>query len=75
LTGFLGVPTVSYNWLLFSMLSALVREKALFRSFAFKMFPSLGVCEVRGHKVAMQSVGGEARKMWHHQSLLAPRAG
>ena len=58
----LGVPTVSCNWLIFSMLSAFVGEKALFRPFVFKMFSALGVCAVIGHKVAMQSVAAKARR-------------
>jgi len=45
------------------MLSAFVGEKALFRPFVFKIFPSLGSSPAGGHKVAMQSVAGEARNM------------
>jgi len=55
LSCFLGVPTVSSNWLFFSMFSASFLKKALFRPFVFKMFSGLGVCVVSGHKVAMQS--------------------
>ena len=60
---------------IFSMLPGLMGEKALLRPFAFKRFSGLGDCAVCGHKVAMQSVAGEASKMWHHPSLPAPRAG
>ena len=62
------------NLLVFSMFSASFLEKSLFRPFVFKMFSASCFCLVCGHEVAMQSVGGEARKIWHHQSLLAPRA-
>ncbi len=44
------------------MLTALAREKTLFRPFVFKMMTALGACAWVGHKVVMQSVRGEARK-------------
>jgi hypothetical protein len=59
---------------IFSMFSGLVREKAPFRSFVFKMFPGLGFCEAGRHKVAMQFVGG-ACQVCHYQFLVALRAG
>jgi hypothetical protein len=47
---------------LFSMFSASFLENALFRPFVFKMFSGSCFSLVCGHEVAMQSVGGEARK-------------
>jgi hypothetical protein len=63
------------NWLIFSMFSGSFLEKALFRSFVFKMFSGLGFCWVSGHKVVPQSVAGKARIRSIIHSLLAPRAG
>jgi len=60
---------------LFSMFSASFLEKALFRPFVFKMFSASYTLSVHRHNADMQSVRAEARKMWHHPSLLAPRAG
>ena len=59
----LGVLTVSYNWLLFSMLSALVGEKTLFRPFVFKMFSALGDLPDGGHDVAAEFGGIAAGKV------------
>jgi hypothetical protein len=56
------------------MFTALVSEKTLSCPFVFKMFTALGICAVRGHKVAVQFVAGEARWIWHHHLLFAPRA-
>jgi hypothetical protein len=41
-----GVPMVYCNWLIFSIFSAFVGEKHLFRPFVFKMFSAFGICAV-----------------------------
>ena len=56
----LGFPTVLCNLLIFSIVTALARENIRFRPFAFKRLTALGICAVRGHKVAFQFVAGEA---------------
>jgi hypothetical protein len=63
------------NWLIFSMFSASFLEKALSRSFVFKMFSASCICPVSGHKVAKQSVGREARKICIIPPFLLPVRG
>jgi hypothetical protein len=52
------------------MFSGLVGEKALFRSFVFKMFSGLGTLFVGRHDVAMQFIVREAGYVWHQDFLL-----
>ena len=57
------VPTVSCKWLLFSVLTALAAEKALFRPFVFKMLTALGICSKSGRNVATEFGGFEPGKV------------
>lgn len=75
LSGFMGVPMVYCNWLFISVFSGLADKNRLLRAFVFKMFSGLGSCAVGGLKVAIESTAGKARRVWHHPSSLASRAG
>jgi hypothetical protein len=59
LSGHFSAPLLSYNWLCFSMFSALKGEKGRFRPFVSKLFSALENCTVDGQKVATHS--GEVR--------------
>ena len=57
LSCYFRVPTVSCKWLVFSVLTALAAEKALFRTFVFKMLTALGICSKSGRNVATEFGG------------------
>lgn len=68
MSGFLGVPTVYCNWLLFSVFSASFVKEALLRPFVLILSSASDTLSVRGRNAFTQSVWGKARQMGHHPS-------